>query len=807
MVMETLFKDIRYAVRSIGKRPGFATIAVLTLALGIGANTAIFSVVNAILLRPLLYPNADRIMVIRQTDARDGVNQEAVSPANFLDLRDQSRLFQTIAAAEPYSHTLTGEGEPQALRSWMVTSGFFEAMGVNPLHGRTFAPEEFQPNREGVVVIGYGLWQRQFGGRKELIGQKIVFNGKPHTVIGIMPAEFQFPSGRELWAPNPIPDYYKNNRGSAFITVVGRLKDGVTLAQAQSEIDGIAGRLAREYPATNADVGVRAIPLREQLVGKVRFALLMLLGAVGLVLLIACANVANLLLVRGAGRRREMAIRNALGAGRGRLVRHLLIESACLALLSGAAGVLLARWGVDAILALSPGNLPRIDQVRLDGRVLLFALGLSLLTALLFGLFPSLYFSNPNLQASLKAGSRSDTPSLARNRFRRFLILSEVALALVLLIGAGLLGRSFLRLLAVDPGFAANDALTLEVHVWGKARTADQRIAFFEQSLNRIASLPGVRAAGAVSALPFHDNSIDIKSVFSVMGKPAPPSGQEPTAYVTVATTDYFKALGIPLRQGRLFTPFDTKDSSQVVLVGETMARRYWPGEDPVGKKIAITFKGQKSEREVIGVVGDVRHEGLDSGFRTELFFPHLQEPYGSMTFVVSTAQNPSSLLPAVKEAIWSVNKDQPFSSVATVDQLVARSLVERRFYLVLLGCFAVIALVLAGVGVYGVISFSVGQHTQEIGVRMALGARASDIVRLIARRELGPAMIGIVAGIAGAVGMTRLLRGFLFEVNPLDPITFGLVTLVLALVALLACYIPARRATKVDPLSALRYE
>jgi putative ABC transport system permease protein len=805
--MEALIKDIRCGIRSILKRPGFATLAVITLGLGIGASTAIFSVVNGILLRPLVYRDSERIMILWQTAARGGVEQEAVSPANFMDLREQSRLFQNIAGAEPYSHTLTGDGEPQIIRSWLVTSGFFETLGVNPLRGRTFTADEFQPGRGDVVILGYGLWQRQFGGRPELAGQTIVFNGRPHTVVGIMPPEFQFPSGRELWAPNPIPDYYKTNRGSAFINVVGRLKDGVSAGQAQQEIDGITNRLAREYPQTNTDVGVQVVPLREQMVGKIRFALLVLFGAVGLVLLIACANVANLLLVRGAARTREFAIRTALGAGRGRLVRQLLIESSCLALLSGIVGVLIARWGVDAVLALSPGKLPRIDQVRLDGSVLIFALGLSILTALIFGLFPALHFSSPNLQGFLKEGARSGTPGLARHRFRRFLIVSEVALALMLLIGAGLLGRSFLRLLAVDPGFSTDNALTLEVHVWGKARTPEQRATFFDQSLSRIAALPGVRAAGAVSALPFHDNSIDIKSVFLPIGQTASLPGQEKTAYASVATTDYFKVLGIPLRSGRWFTSFDNQSSAPVVLLGETMARRYWPGEDPIGKKVAVTFMGQKKERQVIGVVGDVRHEGLDSGPRPELFLPHLQEPYGSMTFVISGSSNIAALLPAVKEAIRSVNKEQAFASVATVDQLVTRSLVERRFYLVLLASFAVIALVLAGVGVYGVISYSVGQHTQEFGIRMALGARAPDIVRLVARRELGPALVGIIVGIAAAVGVTRLLRVFLFEVSPTDPLTFALVTSLLASVTVVACYLPARRATKVDPLVALRYE
>ncbi|HEV8484611.1 MAG TPA: ABC transporter permease [Blastocatellia bacterium] len=805
--MQRLLQDLRYGARMLATKPAFTLIAVVTLALGIGANTAIFSVVNAVLLRPLPYKDSERIMTIWQDNSRAGMKREAVSPANFLDIRNRNQLFEAIAAAEPFGYSLTGQGEPERFSSWLVSADFFQILGVDALYGRTFLPEEYKSGNEAVVVIGHGLWQRRFGGDPGLVGQTVLLNGQPYTIVGVMPPEFQFPPGRELWAPNVIPKSYSRDRGSAWIPVVGRLKAGVSVVQAQHEIDGIAAQLAAEYPHTNSEVGVRVVPLREQMVGQVRPALLVLLGAVGFVLLIACTNVANLLLVRAAARHREFAIRSALGANRGRLVRQLLTESLSLALLGGIGGTLLASWGVDAIIALSPGNLPRIDQIILDSHVLFFALGVSVLTSLIFGLAPALQLSKPNLHESLKEGGRSLTPGSARHRFRNVLVVSEIGLALILLIGAGLLIRSFAGLLQVDPGFATQKALTLEVHVWGQSRTPQQRMAFFDQTVNRIAALPGVEAAGAVSALPFHTNSIDIRSEFTIEGVPAPLAGEEPTAYATVATVDYFSALGIPLRHGRLFTRFDNQDSPPIVLIGETMARRFWPAEDPVGKRIKVTFMGQPKVREVIGVIGDVRHTGLDSDPRVELFLPHLQEPYGSMTYVVRTAADPAALLPTVKEAIWSVNRDQPFASTATIEALVSRSLAERRFTLLLLGSFAVIALTMAAVGIYGLISFSTSQRIHEIGVRMALGAQARDIFKLVVGEGMLLTTLGVCAGLAGAFALTHVMSGLLFRVSPTDPITFAAITILLIVVSLLACYLPARRATRVDPMLALRGE
>ena len=802
--MNGLFQDLRYGARMLRTKPGFTLIAVITLALGIGANTAIFSVVSGVLLRPWPYRDAGRIVTLWQRNNQTGVKENGASPANFLDWQSRSQAFTEMAAAEPYSLNLTGQGEPEAFRSWLVTASFFRILGVGALHGRTFAPEEFQPGGERVVVLGHGLWQRRFGGDPGLIGRTLRLNGQQYTVLGVMPPEFQFPTGREMWAPRIATERDRVIRGGGYLPVIARLKPGVTAAQAEQEMAGIAARLAQEYPQANRERGVAAVPLLEQLTGRVRPALLVLLGAVGLLLLIACANVAGLLLVRAAEREREFAVRTALGAAPGRLARQMLTESLLLALLGGVAGVLLAVWASSAMIALSPGDLPRAAEVRIDGRVLAFAVAVSGLTALAFGLAPALRLSRPDLSSALKDGGRGGS-SPARYRLRQALVVSEVALALVLLVGAGLLVRSFTRLLEVDPGFSAESALALEVHIFGVARTPEQKAAFIEQTVDRLAALSGVRAAGAVSALPFHDNAVSPNTAFTVEGRPSPSPGQEPSAYLTVATADYFNTLGIPLRRGRLFGRFDRGGAPPVALINETMARRYWPDEDPVGQKIAARLFGQAIACEVIGIVGDVRHTGLDSDPRPELFLPHLQNPYGSMTYVVRTAADPLALLPAVKSEIWAVNKNLPFTSTATVQQLVSRTLEGRRFTLLLLSAFAALALLLAAIGIYGLISFSARQRTHEIGVRMALGAQAGDISKLVVKEGLLLTLPGVAIGVAGAWALTRFLSGMLFGVSATDPATFAALSALLLAVAFLACYIPARRAARVDPMVALR--
>jgi putative ABC transport system permease protein len=805
-IMQTFWQDLRHGARMLMKEPGFTLIAVLTLALGTGATTAIFSVVDGVLLRPLPYFDADRVVTLWQRNNQSGAKENGASPANFFDWQSRSQAFAEMAAAEPYSLNLTGVDEPEAFRAWLVTAGFFQILGVGASHGRTFAQEEYKAGNERVVIISYGLWQRRFGADPNLIGRTLRLNGQQYTVLGVMPPEFQFPTGREMWAPRIATERDKVIRGSGYLPVIGRLKPGVTLAQAQQEMDGIAAQLAREYPQANGERGVTVVPLPEQLTGRVRPALLVLLGAVGMLLLIACANVASLLLARAAEREREFAVRAALGAARGRLARQLLTESLLLALLGGLVGILLAGWVSSAILSLSSGDLPRAGEVRIGGRVLAFAFVVSALTALIFGLAPALRFSRPDLNRQLREGGRGAT-GLVRQRLRQALVVSEVALALVLLVGAGLLMRSFARLLQVTPGFSTDRALALEVHIWGVARTPEQRAAFFEQTLDRIAALPGVRAAGAVTALPFHDSAIDPTVTFTIEGRPAPLPGQEPTAYLTVTTADYFNAMGIPLRRGRFYNRFDRQGTAPVALISETMVRRYWADEDPVGKKITARLFGQPINCEIIGIVGDVRHTGLDSDPRPELFRPHLQSPYGSMTYVVRTAADSLTLLPAVKKEIWAVNKNLPFTSTATVEQLVSRTLDQRRFTLLLLGSFAALALLLAAVGLYGLISFTTRQRTHEIGVRMALGAQARDITRLVVREGLLLALPGVAIGVAGAWALTRFLSGLLFGVSATDPVTFAALSTLLLVVALLACYIPARRAAKVDPMVALRYE
>jgi putative ABC transport system permease protein len=805
--MENLRQDLKYALRVLAKDPIFAGVAVLTLALGIGANTAIFSVVNGVLLRPLPYKDADGIVVVWQNNIKSGVKRDKVSPANFIDWKDQNQVFEEMACAEPFGFDIVGQGEPERVKSWLVTPGFFRILGANALYGRTFIEEEeAAPAGERVAVISDGLWRRRFGSDPNLVGQKLLLSGQPYSIVGIMPPEFQFPSSRDVWALRAFTENEKQRRGSTNLTVVARLKPGISVQRAGDEMNEISSRLAQQYPQPNSDMGATVVALPEQLLGSVRPALMVLLGAVILVLLIACANVANLLLLRGTQRSKEFALRAALGASRVRILRQLLTESILLALLGGAGGILLALWGISVIHTLNPGNLPRMDEIAIHGRIIGFVFAVSVITALIFGLAPALQSSRLDLHGSLKEGGRA-IAGANRNRLRNILVVSETAFALVLLIGTGLLIRSFSTLLKVDPGFVPDRVLALETHVWSKYRTPQERAAFFGQTIERISGLPGVQAAGAVSSLPFSETRIDIDSSFTIEGRPASTTNQQATAYQTTATPDYFKALGIPLLAGRFFTQFDDQTGPPVVLINDTMARRHWRDEDPIGKKITVRISGQPTTCEIVGVVGDVRYTGLDSDPRPEIFVPHTQNPYGSMMLVVRTTPDPLVLMPAVKSEVWAVNKDQAFSSTATMEQLISASLKERRFSLVLLAVFAAIALVLAGVGTYGLMSSSTNHRMHEMGIRIALGAQASDILKMIIGQGIVLALTGIAIGLVGAFVLTRFLKGFLFEVTPTDPTTFGGISVLLILVALLASYIPARRATRVDPVVALRAE
>lgn len=803
--MQELLKDLHFGVRSLLKRRGFTMVAVSTLALGIGATTAIFSVVNGLLLRPLPYRDEQRLVMLGQSNRKLGVAREGVSPANFLDWRAQARSFSAVAAAEQWGFTLTDYGEPEAMRGWVVTKGFFEILGTNALIGRTLLPEEYEQEKP-VVVISYGLWQRRFGGDQQIIGRRLTLNREPTTVVGVMPPEFDYPHppNRELWAPRQRRPNDPQMRGGSLFRVVGRLRDGVTLEQAQQEMNGIAAHLGRQYPQTNSDVGAVVVPLREQLVGQVRLALYILFGAVGLVLLIACANVASLLLVRATEREREFAVRAALGASARRLLRQLLTESLLLSLLGGLGGILVSKGLIQVIVAVSPSNLPLI-QIRLNPIVLFFAVSVSLMTALIFGLAPAIQASRTNLQHVLRGGGRSETAGRRRQRIRQTLVISEIALALVVLVGAGLLVRSFVALLHTDPGFTPDKGLALEVQL--NTLSVPERTVFVDQVLEKVAALPGVQAVAVSSALPFHDNQVALPAPIKISDRPTGAGGTEPIALMIKASEGYFRALGVPLLQGRLFNQADRGNTPPVVLVNETMARRLWPAETPLGRSISFTVAGQNVTAEIIGVVGAVRPTGFDSEPRPEFYLHYPQSPASLATVFVRTAGDPAPLLAAVKAEIREVNRNQAFLSVYTFAQLVDKTTAQRRFNLLWLGAFAVLALILATVGLYGLISFSTAQRTKEIGVRMALGAQQSDVLNLVMKEGISLALIGVTLGLVAVAATGRLMKSLLFGVSSTDPLTFACAAVLLILVALLACYIPARRATKVDPLVALRYE
>jgi putative ABC transport system permease protein len=800
--MTNLVQDLRSSARLLLKHPGFALTACLTLAIGIGATTALFSVVDAVLLRPLPYKDEERLVTLWQTRPQSGGAREETSPGVFLDWRERNQSCEKLAAVEPFGHTLTGTGEPERFRSWLVTEGFFDILGTEPLSGRTFAPDEHTPGRTNVVVIGYALWRQRFGGDPGIVGRTLTLNGRPHTIVGVMPRGFQYPPGRDLWAPREPREEDRLIRGGTYIRVVGRLKPGVTLAAAQAEMQAVASQPAAGSPPDGGAIGAAVVPVREVLVGQARRGLLVLFGAVGCVLLIACANIAGLLLARGARRTRELAIRAALGASRARLARELLLESLILSACGGAGGVILAYWLVDAVAAFAPVTLPGLDRVAVDPAACAFAASAALLSGLLFGLAPALRLTRPALQGTLKE-EREATGGGEKRGLRQALIVAEMALALVLLAGAGLLVRSFATLLRVDPGFALDHGLTLEIQQ-GRNVTSDQMIAFAAEAEERIRALPGVRQAGLTTALPFHDNQILLPTTFSIAGQVAPP-GEEPTAWRIAVTPGYLPALGLPLVAGRTFTAFDGPKGPPVALVNRTLARRHWPSADPVGQRIAFDAFGEKTECEIVGVVGDVRPEGLDSDPRPELYVPYAQIPFGAVTWLVRTAGDPLAVLPAVKEQIRVLRPAQPFASVATLEQWLDRSLLSRRFNLSLLAAFAAVALLLAAIGLYGLISYTMAQRTREIGIRMALGAQAMDVLRLVIGQGMRLALAGAGLGVMAALGLTRLLGGLLYGVSPTDPVTFAEVLFVLLGVAFLAALIPAVRASRLDPLAALR--
>jgi len=810
--METLWQDLRLGARSLFKQPTFTIVAVVALALGIGANTAIFSVVNAVLLQSLPYRDADRLVTVWEHNKTRGNAQNVINLGNFFDWKQQNRVFEDMATFFDTTSNLTSGGDPEEIPSQVATPNLFNILGVNPILGRNFTEDDSKQGAPRVVALSFGLWQRRFGGDPQIIGRKLIVNGNEVTVVSVMPADFNWhvKAGSmtrkiaEMWAPWQINPANLQRRGR-FAMAVARLKPGVTFEQAQAEMNVLGGQLERSYDF-NANWGVNVVPLRTQFTGEIRLALLVLLGAVGMVLLIACANVANLLLVRAAGRQREVAVRAALGAGRWRIVRQLLTESLLLAGLGGFAGLALAWWGTDLLVSLAPPDLLNLPQVQINAAVLGFTLGISLLTGVIFGLVPAFEATRLNLTESLKEGGKNIGGSTRSHRLRNSLVIAEIALALVLLVCAGLLIRSFARLQSVDPGFNASNVLTMKVGLPGRKYDTDQkRISFFREAIAQMQALPGVESAGAVSFLPFA--SPHAGTLVEIEGRPKMPPGQGLGTGVIVTDLNYFRTMQIPLKRGRLYTDQEAAEMRHVVVVNEAFARTNFPGEDPLGKRVVIYMKDDNQPCEIIGIVGDSKHMNLDAEVKPMSYWPHPELVYSGMTFVIRTQGEPTAVANAARNVIRTLDPEQPVADVRTMESLIGTSVARARFNTLLLTIFAVVALLLAGVGIYGVMAYSVAQRTHEIGVRMALGARAGDVLKLVVRRGMTLALAGVALGVIASFALTRLMETLLFNVSATDPLTFAGVPLLLVLVALLACLIPARRAAKVDPMIALRYE
>ncbi len=812
--METLIKDVCFALRSLLKRPAFTLISVITLALGIGASTAIFSVVHAVLLRSLPYGSADRLVMVWEDRHRvGGKSSNTINLGNFFDWKEQNHVFTDMAAFFDLSAKLTGDGEPEEVPSQIATPNLFSVLGVNPIMGRTFLPDDGKPDQPDVIVLSYGLWQRRFGADQHVVGRHVTMNNRDVTVIGVLPRDFTLHITQssmsnkppEIWRPWQISNELRQRTGR-FAMAVARLKPGVTLPEAQVEMDTIAARLEKAYPDFDTNSGVSLVPLRTQFSGEIRKALLILLGAVGFVLLIACANVANLLLARGVSRQKEFGVRAALGASRARIVRQLLTESLILATIGGGLGLLLAWQGTDLLVSLSPPELFGPSRVGINTPVLFFTMGVSLLTGIIFGLVPALEATRFELHESLKEGGKNIGGGARSHRLRGGFVVAEIALAFVLLIGAGLLIKSFRHLQSVDPGFKANNVLTMTVNVPGWKYDSPRKIVdFFKQAVRQLQTLPDVEAVGAINTLPF--NGPHSGTNVEIEGQPKPAPGQELKTGVCVTDANYFHAMKIPLKQGRLFNEQEATEERHVVVVNETFARENLPGENPIGKRVTIYMKEQNVPGEIIGVVADSKYLTLDGEPEAMAYWPHPELTYSSMTFVIRTRGEATNLAASARNLIHTLDPQQPIGDVTTMERLLAKSIASSRFNTVLLTVFAFVALALAAIGTYGVMSYAVTQRTHEFGIRMALGAGTLDVLRLVLRRGMALAIVGVLFGLGGAFALTRLMTSLLFEVKPTDAITFAAVSLSLIAVALLACYIPARRATKVDPLVALRYE
>lgn len=808
--MGTLWQDLRFGARMLRRNPGFTAVAVLALALGIGVNTMIFSCVNALLLRPFDFPTSDRLVMIWARNLPAGIMRGSVSPGNFHEWRERAGVFEELVTYNPAHFNLTEGDQPERISGARVSTNFFKALDVKPLDGRTFLAEEDEEGRNAVVLVKQSLWQRRFGSDPAFVGKTISLDGKPHTVVGIMPQDFEFPmNGSELWAPIAFSPKESANHYSHYLQVVGLLKPGATVEQAQGEMTAIAARQEQEHPDANAGRTAHIETLTDSHARGSRMYLVVMMWAVGFVLLIACANVANLLLVRGASRRKELAIRLALGAGRGRVVRQLLTESLLLALLGGALGVLLSVWGVEFI---SKGIPPTYTQyiagwrkLGLDVEVLGFTLLASVVTGVVFGLAPAWQATRVNFNESLKEGTKGTSSGAAGGFLRSALVVVEITLSLVLLAGAGLMVRSFVELLRADLGVRAESVMTLEVSpAREKYAEPRQRIEFYERLLERAANLPGVTAAAAVNYIPM-DRGGTSSSRFRIVGQPAPPKGREPYAEYRMVTPRYFEAVGTPLREGRAFNEADNETSTRVVVVSESLARRFFPGGRAVGGHLIISEEA--GPLEVVGVAADVKDEDIEEEAELSLYLPYRQDPWWKMGLVVRTEGDPSHLAPLLREEVRALDRDLPIYNVRTMQTIIDEALSPKRLAMFMFALFAVCALVLAGVGIYAVMSYAVTQRTHEIGVRLALGAQARDILRLVVGHGLVLTLVGLVLGLVGSLALTRAMSGILYNVSATDPFTFFGISLLLAGVALLASFIPARRATKVDPMVALRYE
>jgi predicted permease len=812
-IIETFLQDTRFALRMLRKNPGFAAVAVLTLALGIGANTAIFSVVYAVLLKPLPFAQPEQLFNVFEVQPAEGVKGTGWSYGNFEELRAANHIFSEMSGHQEHQLTLTGRGEPSVVNTAVVTPELFSVMGVKPLAGRTFLPEEGKPGAPAVVILSEKLWRGTFGADANIIGSAITLDKRACTVVGIMPAGFRFPAISEdekVWIPltqDPLFGSWMDKRSGHWLRVTGRLKPGISMAQAQADLDAMASRLAKEFPGENGGWGIRMVPLQEMMTENVRAALLVLLGSVGLVLLIACANIANLLLARATSRAREIAVRTALGAGRTRLVRQLLSETAVLGLLGGAAGIALAYWGVAALSSLLAASVPRVNEIRVDLFVLGFALLLSAMASCGFGLAPALFAVNSNLQSALREGSGRSGENATRRRARNFLAAGEVALATVLLVAAGLLLRSFSKLTSIDPGFQVQHVMRAAVSLPRfQYSTPQQWIAFSDELLARIQAKPGMRDSAMGVPLPISDGFINL--AFDIPGAPALSAGTSRTANFVSASPDYFRVMGIPLLAGRLFNAHDNLSAPRVTVISRAMARTYFPNEDPLGRTLKFGFPFENvGVREIVGIVGDVRDVALGQDPGPMMYVPFAQAPFWGGNVVVKSTLSLATVADTIREEAHQIDKDLPVTDFAMLPDTLQASVAQPKFRTLLLMLFASMALALAAVGIFGVISYSVSRRTNEIGIRVALGASRGMILRMVLRETLFLALVGLAVGVPCALVASRLVGHMLFGVSSYDPATLAAVAVLLACVAALAGYVPARRAMRVDPIVALRYE